>query len=940
MRFSRVFWRTLIVLGVLLSSFGSFPVAAGNLTNAEALLQDMTPEEKVGQLFLVTFEGSTLEEDSDIYNLISRYHVGGVALLAENNNFRSEDTLAQAQSLIADLQQLEWDTTELDSGDEDISPTEQPAYVPLFIGIPQTGNGLPTDQILSGLTEIPSQMAIGATWDLDLAAQVGETLGRELNALGFNLYLGPNLDVLEVSSGEAANYLGTGTYGGDPFWVGEMGKSFISGLHMGSDDRMLVIAQNFPGTGNSDRSPEEEVATVRKSLDQLKQIELAPFFTVMGAEDGDPGRVDGVVVSHIRYQGFQGNIRATTKPISFDSTALQQIMALDTIEAWRAGGGLIISDNLGSGAVRRFFDPNNESFTGSQVARNAFLAGNDILFVHNFISAGDPDAYTTLSETLDFFAQKYREDSVFAQRVDESVLRILNAKQALYGEFSLENILPSPDDLERVGNSENVTFNVAQNAVTLISPTVEALDTVLPSPPLWHEDIVIFSDVRSDYQCSSCPPTNVLKTESLANALDRLYGSQASGQILQYNLASYTFTQLAETLDNTETGYNEYLLANLQGAEWVVFNILDDDPDYSASNIFVRILEERPDLLSDKNVIVFSFDSPVYLDATNITKITAYYALYSKVPGFVDVAARVLMQEISPSGALPISLTAVGYDLISMTAPDPDQIITLDLVLPEEEASEEETEEEIQASQTPTPTSIPSINVGDTLTIRTGVIRDHNGNHVPDGTVVRFNFKLTGEPNITQQFDTTTSGGFAAYNYRVEAVGGLEISAVSEPATQSETLSINITPGAPAEIIVISPTPQESPTPTETPELTPTIPGQETTEALSHSSYPTLGDWALGVMILGVGAGLAYVVGQVWWGTARWGIRSMLCALIGGLLSYSYLNLGTKGTRHWMETSGTGFVVEIIVVGLLLGWIGALVWWLRTDGRYPHRKRG
>lgn len=941
MRFLRGILRTLMVLGVLLSTFGSIQASAENRTDSESLLQSMTPEEKVGQLFLVTFKGTTVEEGSDIYNLISRYHIGGVVLLAENNNFTSEDTLAQAQTLIASLQQLEWDVTELTANDEEISAAAQFSYVPLFIGIHQTGNGFPADQILTGLTQIPSQMAIGATWDLSLASRVGETLGRELNALGFNLFLGPNLDVLEVSNSEAADYLGTETYGGDPFWVGEMGKAFTSGMHTGSGNQILVVAQNFPGTGNSDRSPEEEVATVRKSLDQLKQIELAPFFTVMGPNDGDAGRVDAVMVSHIRYQGFQGNIRETTKPISFDSTALQQIMALETIEAWRSNGGLVISDNLGSGAVRRFFDPNNENFTGSQVARNAFLAGNDILFVDDFISTGDPDSYTTLRTTLEFFAQKYREDSVFAQRVDDSVLRILNAKQALYGEFVLENVLPLPEELDQIGNSDHVTFDVAQNAVTLISPSIEGLDAILPSPPQWYEDIVIFSDVRSDYQCSGCAPINILKTESLANALVRLYGSQASGQILQYNLASYTFTQLAETLDNVETSINEYLLANLQDAEWVVFNVLDNEPDYPNSNALLRILDERPDLLSGKKVIVFGFDSPVYLDATNITKTTAYYALYSKVPGFVDVAARVLMQEITPSGALPISLNAVGYDLISMTAPDPDQIITLDLVWLELEEMEEATETTPQASQTPEPTSIPSLNTGDTITIQTGIIKDHNGNSVPDGTVVRFNFNLTGEPtNIMQQFEATTIGGYASLNYRVEAVGGLEISATSEPALQSETLSINITPGGSAEVIITSPTPQESPTPTEAPTITPTLSEEEVRELTPHGGYPTLGDWALGVIVLGLGAGVAYIVGMVWWRSTRWGIRAMLCALIGGLVSYSYLNLGTKGTRYWMEVSGTGFVVEMIVVGVLIGWICALIWWIRTDGRYPNRKKG
>ena len=54
-----------------------------------------------------------------------------------------------------------------------------------------------------------------------------------------------------------------------------------------------------------------------------------------------------------------------------------------------------------------------------------FLAGNDLLFTDDFQSSDDPDSATTLSRTMDFFAQKYREDLTFAQRVDELVERIL-----------------------------------------------------------------------------------------------------------------------------------------------------------------------------------------------------------------------------------------------------------------------------------------------------------------------------------------------------------------------------------------------------------------------------------------------------------------------------------------------------------------------------------
>src|SRR6185503_13841257 len=123
-------------------------------------------------------------------------------------------------------------------------------------------------------------------------------------------------------------------------------RAYISGLHEGSDQRMVVVAKHFPGRGSSDRMPEEEVATVRKTLEQLKKIEFSPFFAVTsGTESMDV--IDGLLVSHIRYQGIQGNIRATTRPVSFDASALPLILALPEFAPWRDNGGLIVSDSLG-----------------------------------------------------------------------------------------------------------------------------------------------------------------------------------------------------------------------------------------------------------------------------------------------------------------------------------------------------------------------------------------------------------------------------------------------------------------------------------------------------------------------------------------------------------------------------------------------------------------
>jgi beta-N-acetylhexosaminidase len=939
----RSLWRIFIALTLIMVRLNIGPVRAETPSRAEILLQAMSAEEKIGQLFLVTFEGTDIGRESEIYNLITQHHIGGVVLRRDNNNFSSEETVTQTRGVTEGLQLIEWAASQRSMIIGDTGTPKTPEYVPLFIGIKQIGNGFPGDQILTGLTQLPSQMAIGATWDVNLAYQVGEVLGTELSTLGFNLFLGPNLDVLDMVESEAAGYLGVNTYGGNPFWVGEMGKSVISGLHDGSHNRVLVVAQNFPGTGNADRSPAYEVATVRKSLEQLKRIELAPYFTVTTPTIGDPGRVDAVMLSHVRYQAFQGNIRASTNPISLDSNALQQLMTLSQFANWRESGGLIISDNLGSGALRRFIETNGTSFQARQVARNAFLAGNDILYVDDFIASGDPDAYTTLVSTLDFFIQKYQEDSAFARRVDSSVRRILEAKLDLYGDFAVENILASQNDVEGFGQSQEINFAVAQNAVTLISPSAQELDSVLSSPPLLQDNMVIFTDVRQISQCDGCDPTTSVNTNALASILVNLYGPQAGGLIHQHRLTSYTFSQLVDLLENVESEQVEDLDQSLRAAEWVVFNTLNVDPQYPASDALQRVLDERPDLLSDKNVIVFAMDAPFYLDSTNISKITAYYALYSKTPEFLDVAARVLMQELVPSGALPISLSAIGYDLVSMTSPNPSQVIGLQLVLPEVEetdSQEETTDETPDVTQTPEPTALPKFNVGDTITIRTSQIYDHNQNVVPDGTTVRFNFRISGEPSITQQFDTVTAGGVAFFNYRIEAAGALDITATSAPATQSETLQINISTDGIASVFSFTPTPMVSPTPTETPTSTPTeVPAPTSIPEVSRNRFPTLGEWALGVMVIGLGGGLTFLVGYFWWGSSRWGLRSSLCTLIGGLLSYLYLNLGMEGTAYWLIQSGTSFVVEIVVVGLLLGWIGALIWWMWTEGRYPVRGR-
>jgi beta-N-acetylhexosaminidase len=894
---------------------------------AQAMLSRLTPEERVGQLFLVTFRGSNFDENSQIFDLLTYHHVGGVVLLRANDNFSGVEDVS---SQVYQLNRLLQETKRRASLRTMINPTTalafSPQYIPLLIGTIQEGDHFPNDQILSGLTPLPDLMAIGATWDPTLSHQVGLVMGKELSALGFNLYLGPSLDVLDVPQADNGEDLGVRAFGGDPYWVGKMGQAYVSGLHKGSGSRLLVVAKHFPGRGGSDRSPEEEIATVRKSLDQLQQIELSPFFSVTGSAQNEEMMVDGLLVSHIRYQGFQGNIRSTTRPVSSDAGALDLILQRPAFTTWRQTGGLIISDNLGSQAIRRFYDPTGSSFVAQVAARDAFIAGNDLLFVDRFVSSQDPDSYTTIVKTLEFFAQKYREDDAFAQRVDSSVERILTTKFRLYPEFTTENVLRDADILEGLGASTQVTFDVARRAATLISPDAAELQSILPRPPDTRERIVFLTDVQPGRQCTTCSDQVTLAVDTLQSAVLRLYGPRAGGLVSQNLMSSYAFMDLYRYLNNayTETPPIE---GDLRSADWVVVSLLKPNPNLPESMAFRRLLNERPDLLRNKRIIVFAFNAPYYLDATDISKLTAYYAMYSKTAPFVDAAARILFQELPLSGSLPVSVPGVGYDLFQATRPDPDQVIPLIFDLPRSTGP--------NSSETQEPTPAPLFRVDDLIPLRTGVIYDQNQNPVPDGTPVRFVFRVRSESGSTMlQHETLTYDGVARTSYRIERPGILDIHAATEHGAQSSMLSLDTLTGG---ITQVAPTvlPTETPTPTTTPTATQTVTPTATPEPIPANIGVT--DWFY-VLIMVVAGALAVSFFGIRLAIARWGLRWALCGLIGGLISYNYIALGLPGSQDLLEDAGTRGVLVVTLAGILLGWIIGWLW--RLFSMPPGRASG
>ncbi|MCA9875179.1 MAG: hypothetical protein KC441_16025 [Anaerolineales bacterium] len=932
---------------------------------AQAIFEGMSVPERVGQVFLVTFEGDSAPRSSDIADLILNNHIGGVLLLAGNDNITGFDdpdnAPGQVAALADDLQRLtllgystaveptEPELAATPINENEPTPTAVPSptpvprntTVPLFIAISQEGDGPVYDQIFNGLTAVPNNMAVGATWQPDNAKVIGKIVGRELSALGVNMLLGPSLDVLEdpVMAGDSA--VGARSFGGDPYWVGLMGEAYVAGLHQGSDGRLAVIAKHFPGNGSSDRPTDQEIPTIRKSLDQLLQTELVPFMAVTQQTDDErAGVIDGLLSTHIRYQGFQGNIRATTAPVSFDRQALATLMGLPAFAPWYQNGGLIVSDSLGVRSIERYYDDTEQEFPHRRVAKDAFLAGNDLLMLSDFALGDAPYSVQleNMQNTVLWFQELYVTDPTFRQRLDEAVLRILEAKLRLYGgDFSPENVLVESQNLgEELGQGDTAVFDMAQSAITLISPSPEELAERLARPPGPGDRILIFTDLREAQQCTTCPPQPYIGEDALAQHILTLYGPEASGQVQPEQITSFTFADLQafvdagpepiviptatpqptpEVTDTPEldapvrvpTGTPEptptippaFLVQETfnAGVDWIVFAMLDDT-DIQAVQDF---LAQRPNLLRNRQVIAFAYNAPYYLDSTEISKLTAYYGVYSKIDAFIDASARALFLELPLSGRSPVDIEGISYSVARQTEPDPEQVIELYVI------------DDSGSAQSPSSEAPLETSVGDTLRLQTGIIRDRNGHPVPDGTMVQFiqRDRIQGTLNIIAEVPTTN--GMAQLDYVLQASTGpgkFRITAVSGDAQTSEEVDILIegaaqvavitpTP-APTDTPTVTPTPTDTPMPTHTPAPTitatavaPLEPPEEPILSIALSEFTMLFTVLCGLTVVGI---LGYTLGLRYQVNLTWQVGWILWGPAGALLIYIYYALGLPGT--------------------------------------------
>ena len=381
---------------------------------------------------MVRLRIESLQRDTEYLRLldsIRRYHVGAVAMSAPRGaRFLRRDRRYQTVVLLNRLQEQ--------------------SKLPLLVAGDFEQGVLPPR--LFGTTVFPHAMAFGAAGKLEYAEEFGRITAQESRAIGVHWNLFP---VADVNSNPANPIIGTRAFGADPQQVGDLVAAYIRGARAGG---MLTTAKHFPGHGNTATDSHLGVARVDEDLNTLYAVDLPPFRKAIEAG------VDAVMTAHVRVP--------TLDPDPDRVATTSHRVVTDLLKDQLGFKGLVVADALDMAGLSRSYRA-----TPGRAAVDAFLAGNDVLTMPADLGA----SYQAMLAAV-------RSGEISQARLDESVLKILQAKGAL----GLENnrfveVAAIPG---LVGNPKNLAIGqqISDDSVTLVRDNGKLLPLAprMPNPPL------------------------------------------------------------------------------------------------------------------------------------------------------------------------------------------------------------------------------------------------------------------------------------------------------------------------------------------------------------------------------------------------------------------------------------------------------------------------
>lgn len=206
-----------------------------------------------------------------------------------------------------------------------------------------------------GFTRVPSAREVAACLSPDEACELYAQAGRELATLGFNLNLGPVLDVDEPGN-PAIGVFGR-AYGTDPECIARYAQAFVDGFARAG---ILCAAKHFPGHGRAVSDSHDGVADISATW---TEAELEPFARAVASPHPPPLMMTG----HLRLDSMAPDgCPATLSPALVTGLLRERL-------GYR---GVVVTDDLDMGAISRIMGRR-------QAVVQALAAGSDLLMVKN-----------------------------------------------------------------------------------------------------------------------------------------------------------------------------------------------------------------------------------------------------------------------------------------------------------------------------------------------------------------------------------------------------------------------------------------------------------------------------------------------------------------------------------------------------------------------------
>lgn len=387
----------------------------------DKLISYMTVSEQVGQMLMPDirqWDGRvTTTVNEGLKSSIHNQDLGGLILFDKN---------------IVDTRQVTTFThnLQMEAGD-----------IPMFLGIDQEGGVI---KRIPGGTNLPGQMALGATGDSALAEAAGQLTGEELNALGLNINFAP---VLDINSNPDNPIIGMRSFSSDADLVTRLGLATITGLRQSG---VIAAVKHFPGHGDTTVDSHLGLPVLTHNRERLDAVELKPFQAAI--ENG----VEMIMTAHIAFPAIDSERVTSLKdgqrvpvPATLSKKVLNGLLREEL-----GYEGIIISDAFTMDGIA-------EHFGEDQAVERAVNAGVDIILMPQNSAA----AHQTLVNAV-------KNGTIPMETIHASVERILELK-AKYGLFERSESLTSKlAELNNVIGSQGhreVEREIAERAVTLLA---------------------------------------------------------------------------------------------------------------------------------------------------------------------------------------------------------------------------------------------------------------------------------------------------------------------------------------------------------------------------------------------------------------------------------------------------------------------------------------